>query len=44
MPYEDQTLDLDPFVGDGDEETPETDGEGTKSEDDEAEELSDADL
>lgn len=44
MSYEDQTPDLDPFIGDGDEEAPETDDEEIKSDDDEIEEFSDADL
>ncbi|MFH1401666.1 MAG: hypothetical protein ABIG40_01755 [Parcubacteria group bacterium] len=42
MPYEDQMLD--PFITDGDEETPEIDTEVTKSDEDETEEFSDADL
>ncbi len=45
MSYEDQILD--PFTNDGDEETPETpetDVEGTKVDDDETEEFSDAGL
>jgi len=44
MSYEDQTLDLDPFINDGDEETPETGEEEVKSDDEETEEFSDADL
>ncbi len=44
MSYEDQTSDLDPFISDEDEETPETDDTETKGDDDEIEEFSDADL
>ena len=42
MAYEDQILD--PLTNDGDEEAPETDVEEVKSDDDEVEEFSDADL
>jgi len=42
MAYEDQILD--PFTNDGEEETPEVEEEIAKSDDDDIEEFSDADL
>ena len=39
MPYEDQTLDSDPFINDGEEETPETEDEELKGDDDDVEEF-----